>query len=40
MTSDEVEQAVLKGEDCGGFVPGIDHGWEMIEAAAESEGLV
>ena len=38
--SDEVEQAVLKGEDCGGFVPGIDHGWEMIEAAAESEGLV
>ena len=38
--SDEVEQAVLRGEDCGGFVPGIDYGWEMIEAAAVSEGLV
>ena len=38
--SEEVEQAVLEGEACGGFVPGIDHGWEMIEAAAESEGLV
>ena len=38
--SDAVEQAVLEGEACGGFVPGIEHGWDMIEAAAESEGLV
>ena len=37
---DEVEKAVLKGEACDGFVPGVDSGWELIEAAAESEGLV
>ncbi len=38
--SDEVEQAVLKGEACGAFVPGVQHGWELIEAAAVAEGLV
>ena len=38
--SDDVEQAVLKGEACSSFVPGIQHGWELIEAAAISEGLV
>ena len=38
--SDEVEQAVLKGEACNSFVPGIQDGWELIEAAAVSEGLV
>ena len=38
--TDEVEQAVLKGEACSSFVPGIETGWELIEAAAISEGLV
>ena len=38
--SDEVEQAVLKGEACDSFVPGIQDGWDLIEAAAVSEGLV
>ena len=38
--SDEAEQAVLRGEACDSFVPGKDHGWELIEAAALAEGLV
>ena len=38
--ADEVERAVLKGEACNSFVPGINTGWELIEAAAVSEGLV
>ena len=37
---DEVEEAVLKGEACDSFVPGIQHGWELIEEAAVGEGLV
>ncbi len=38
--SDEVEGIVLKGEACDSFVPGIQHGWDIIEAAAVDEGLV
>ena len=38
--SDETEQAVLRGEACDSFVPGMDHGWELVEAAALAEGLV
>jgi len=38
--ADAVEQAVLKGEACNSFVPGIDAGWDLIEAAAVAEGLV
>ena len=38
--SDDVEQSVLKGEACSSFVPGIQDGWDLIEAAAVSEGLV
>ena len=38
--SDEVEQIVLKGEGCDSFVPGIQHGWDLIETAAVDEGLV
>ena len=38
--SDEVEEAVLKGEACSSFVPGIQDGWELIEEAALAEGLV
>ena len=37
---DEVERAVLKGEACNSFVPGIQDGWDLIEAAAVAEGLV
>ena len=37
---DEVEEIVLRGEACDSFVPGIEHGWELIEAAAVDEGLV
>ena len=37
---DEVERAVLKGEACNSFVPGIQEGWSLIEEAAISEGLV
>ena len=37
---DEVEEAVLKGEACDSFVPGIQHGWDLIEEAAAGEGLV
>ncbi len=38
--SDEVERAVLIGEACDSFVPGVEHGWEIIEDAAVAEGLV
>lgn len=38
--SDEVERAVLEGEACDSFVAGVQEGWEIIEDAAVSEGLV
>ncbi len=38
--ADEVERAVLKGEACSSFVSGIQDGWDLIEEAAVSEGLV
>ncbi len=38
--SDEVEQAVLEGEACDSFVAGVEDGWEIIEEAAVSEGLM
>jgi phosphate/phosphite/phosphonate ABC transporter binding protein len=38
--SDGVEEAVLKGEACNSFVPGIETGWDLIEEAAIAEGLV
>ena len=38
--SDEVDQAVLKGEPCNSFVPGIQDGWDLVEAKAVTEGLV
>ncbi len=37
---DPVGKAVLEGEDCDHFVPGTDIGWELIEKAAEAEGLI
>lgn len=38
--ADKVEKAVLEGEGCDSFVAGIQDGWEIIEEAAVSEGLV
>jgi phosphonate transport system substrate-binding protein len=38
--SDEVERAVLEGEGCNSFVAGVEEGWEIIEDAAVTEGLV
>jgi phosphonate transport system substrate-binding protein len=38
--SDAVEQAVLEGEGCNSFVAGVEEGWEIIEDAAVTEGLV
>ena len=37
---DPIGKAVLEGEACRSFVPGTDIGWEMIEKAAEAEGLI
>ncbi|MCH7843724.1 MAG: phosphate/phosphite/phosphonate ABC transporter substrate-binding protein [Chloroflexi bacterium] len=37
---DPVGKAVLEGEACDRFVPGTDIGWELIEKAAEAEGLI
>ena len=38
--SDAVGRAVLKAEACDSLVPGIDDGWDLIEAAALAEGLI
>ena len=37
---DPVGKAVLDAEGCSSFVPGIQHGWEVVETAAEEEGLL
>ena len=37
---DPTGKAVLEAEGCRRIVPGISEGWEMIEAAAEEEGLI
>lgn len=38
--NDPVGKAVLDAEGCKTFVPGITQGWEMLEKAAEAEGLL
>ncbi len=37
---DPVGKAVLDGEACRSFVPGVTEGWETLEKVAEEEGLV
>lgn len=37
---DPIGKSVLEGEECDHFVPGTDVGWELIEKAAEVEGLI
>ena len=38
--SDEVGRAVLKAEACDRLMPGIQDGWDLVEAAALEEGLI
>ncbi len=38
--SDETGRAVLKAEACDRLLPGIEDGWELVEAAAMAEGLI
>ena len=38
--SDPLGKEILDGEGCKAFVPGITTGWEILEAAAEQEGLI
>ena len=38
--SDETGRAVLKAEACDRLLPGIEDGWELVEAAALEEGLI
>ena len=38
--NDPVGKQVLEGEGCDHFVPGNDEGWDLIEKAAEAEGLI
>jgi hypothetical protein len=37
---DPVGKVVLDGERCKAFVPGITDGWDILEKAAEQEGLL
>ena len=39
-TRDPAGKAVLEGEACKAFVPGITTGWEKLEKAAEQAGLL
>ena len=39
-TDDPVGKQVLEGEVCDHFVLGDDEGWDLIEKAAEAEGLI
>ena len=39
-SNDPVGKQVLEGEACNHFVPGTDEGWDLIEKAAEAEGLI
>ena len=37
---DPEQRQVLELEGCKGFIPGTPEGYDMLEAAAEAEGLV
>jgi len=37
---DAAGKAVLEGEACKAFVPGITTGWETLEKAAEQAGIL
>jgi phosphonate transport system substrate-binding protein len=38
--ADPAGKAVLDGEACKAFVPGITTGWEALEKAAEQAGIL
>nr|ANO58303.1 phosphate/phosphite/phosphonate ABC transporter, periplasmic binding protein [uncultured Alphaproteobacteria bacterium] len=38
--SNSVGKAILEGESCRSFLPGIEYGWEDLEIAAEKESLL
>ena len=38
--SDPVGQAILEAEACASLSPGISEGWDILEKAAEAEGLI
>jgi phosphonate transport system substrate-binding protein len=41
VTSDDAAgKAILEGEACSSFVPGMLEGWDGLEQAAEQEGLI
>jgi len=37
---DPLGKTALEAEGCQAFVPGVTEGWEVLEAAAEEEGLL
>ena len=37
---DAIGRAILEGESCKAFLPGIEYGWEDLEVAAEKESLI
>ena len=37
---DPIVKAILEAEECNSLLPGISEGWEIMEKAAEAEGLV
>jgi hypothetical protein len=37
---DPIGKTILDGEQCTAFIPGITAGWELVEKAAEQEGLL
>ena len=38
--NDPIGKAILEAEVCNSLLPGISEGWEILEKAAEAEGLV
>jgi len=38
--SDPLGKTAMDAEQCKAFIPGITHGWEMLEQVAQEEGLL
>ena len=38
--NDPVGKAILEAEACGSLAPGISEGWDILERAAEEQGLI
>ena len=37
---DPLGKTAMDAERCKAFIPGITHGWEMLERVAQEEGLI